>query len=96
MVHVCPSNLSKTTTAATLDAFMKKNFFDNPAVLRKYLFMALGEYSDPAAQAMEQKWFLEKDHTNADFQNIVEMMYNFPRPLTVDRFQYILETLELN
>ena len=75
---------------------MKKNFFDDPAVLAKYLVMALGEYSDPDTQAIEQKWFMKNDHTNADLQNIVEMMYNFPRPLTVDRFQYILKELELS
>jgi len=74
---------------------MKNTFFDDPAVLRKYLFMALGEYSDHETQKAEKRWLEEKVPDNAELQSIALMMYNFPRPLTLDRFRYILETLEL-
>jgi len=74
---------------------MKNTFLDNPAVLERYLLQALAEYSDPEAQAAEQKWVTKTFPLLSDVQNVVGKMYTFPMPLTADNFKILLLSLGL-
>lgn len=72
---------------------MKNTFLEKKEDLRYYLCQAIGAYSDPGAQAAEQKWMLREPPDISDLRQISMMMYQYPRPLTAENWRHLCERL---
>jgi len=72
---------------------MKNTFLDKEEDLRHYLELAIAEASDLPARALEQKWMIGNSLTIDDMQKILMQVVRYPRPLTAQNFEAVLERL---
>ena len=74
---------------------MKSTFLDTQNEMRRYLEMAIAEYSDMDARAAEQQWLNIVNPTMGDLQRVSLEMFKLQRPLTADNFKKLLERLKI-
>ena len=74
---------------------MKSTFLNSEKDVCHFMELALAEYSDPQAQAVERKWIIDDRPGLADLRLVTLGMYHCPPPMTAEAFQALLVRLKI-